>query len=141
MAGIARLALLVALLLGGAGAAMADIVIVCGRTSPITEMSRDQAERLYLGRLSALPSGAPVSPVDLPVGAVREQFYHSLTGKNPNQIRAYWSRQVFAGRAAPPREAASVAEVRSLLAKYPDLVGYLPAGDVDVTMRVLLKVD
>lgn len=140
MAGIARL-LLAALLLGGAGAAMADIVLVCGRASPIAEMSREQAERLYLGRLSALPSGAPVSPLDLPTGAVREQFYQNLTGKNPNQIRAYWSRQVFAGRAAPPREAASAAEVRSLLAKYPELVGYLPATEVDASVRVLLKVD
>lgn len=140
MARLARLLILIGLL-GGAGAALADIVIVCGRASPIAQITREQAERLYLGRLAVTPEGAPVNLLDLPTGPVRDQFYLRLTGKNPNQIRAYWSRLVFAGRAAPPREATSAAEVRDLVARYPDLVGYIPAAEVDGTLRVLLRVD
>jgi hypothetical protein len=140
MARLGRLLLLFALA-GAPPAALADLVLVSGRTSPITQMSLEQAERLYLGRLAALPDGAPVHPLDLPAGALRDQFYQRLTGKNPNQIRAYWSRLVFAGRAAPPREAASPAEVRSLVAKYPDLVGYLPAAEVDGSVRILLRIE
>jgi hypothetical protein len=39
--------------------------------------------------------------VDLPNGQVRDEFYLKLTGKNPAQIQAYWSRLVFTGRALP----------------------------------------
>lgn len=140
MATLIRLLALCALL-SMAQAALADLVLVSGRASPIVQLTREQAERLYLGRLGALPDGAPVNPLDLPAGPLRDQFYQRLTGKNPNQIRAYWSRLVFAGRAAPPREAASPAEVRSLVAKYPDLVGYLPESEVDGSVRILLRVD
>jgi hypothetical protein len=140
MAQSCRLLLLCALL-GMAQAAVAELVLVSGRASPVTALSREQAERLYLGRLTALPDGAVVNPVDLPAGALRDQFYLRLTGKNPNQIRAYWSRLVFAGRAAPPPEAASPAELRALVARHPDLVGYLPESEVDGSVRVLLRID
>lgn len=133
--------LLLLALLGGPGLAWADLVLVCGRGSPIVQLNREQAERLYLGRLAALPEGATVHPVDLPAGPLRDQFYQKLTGKNPNQIRAYWSRQVFAGRAVPPREADNPAELRALVASHPDLVGYLPESDVDGSVRVLLKIE
>src|SRR5574337_240599 len=140
MASVCRL-LVLAALLGAARAAMADPVLVSGRGSPIAQLSREQAERLYLGRLTVLPDGVVANPVDMPAGPLRDQFYQRLTGKNPNQIRAYWSRLVFAGRAAPPREVASPAEVRALVAKHPDLVGYLPEGEVDASVRVLLRIE
>lgn len=140
---MSRLCRLLALLtlVGHAPAVLAQLVLVCGRASPIVQLTREQAERLYLGRLGVLPDGAVVHPLDLPAGPLRDQFYLRLTGKNPNQIRAYWSRLVFAGRAAPPREAASPAEVRALVASHPDLVGYVPESEVDGAMRVLLRVE
>lgn len=107
----------------------------------MVEVSREQAERLFLGRLEALPDGVVINPVDLPQGPIRDQFYLRLTGKNPNQIRAYWSRLVFAGRAVPPKQAQSVAEVKSLVNKFTDLVGYIPIAEVDNTVRVLLRIE
>ncbi|MBL8446627.1 MAG: hypothetical protein JNJ44_04345 [Zoogloeaceae bacterium] len=124
-----------------AQAAPSDLAIVSGKSSPAVEISREQAERLFLGRLDALPDGAVVNPVDLPPGPVRDQFYLHLTGKNPNQIRAYWSRLVFAGRAVPPKQAQSVAEVKSLVNKFNDLIGYIPISDVDNSVRVLLRIE
>lgn len=136
-----RRLLLLLVLVAARPAAGAELVLVVGRASPIVQLPREQAERLYLGRLVALPDGLVLRPVDLPAGPLRDQLYQRLTGKNPNQIRAYWSRLVFAGQAMPPREAASPAEVRALVAKFPDLVGYLPNSEVDASVRVLLRVE
>jgi hypothetical protein len=133
--------LLLLVLLAAATPALAQLVLICGLASPIGTLTREQAERLFLGRLGALPEGLVVHPLDLPAGPLRDQFYLRLTGKNPNQIRAHWSRLVFTGRAAPPREAASAAEVRALVARHPDLVGYLPASELDAGVRVLLRVE
>ena len=115
------------------------IVVVAGEGSAISGLSREQAEQLYLGRASTLHGGTPVSLADLPPGPTRDRFYARLTGKNPSQIRAHWSRMVFTGRALPPREVADADQLRSLLATEPNLIGYLPAAAADDRLKILLR--
>ncbi len=119
--------------------AEAPIVIVAGAASAISELSKEQAEQLYLGRASTLRDGTAVSLADLPPGPTRDRFYARLTGKNPSQIRAHWSRMVFTGRALPPREVTDAEQLRSLLAANPDLIGYLPATAADDRLKILLR--
>lgn len=134
---LARLLALIALL--ALTPARAELVIVAGARSGITELSREHAEKLYLGRATTLSDGTPVTLMDLPVGTARDDFYLKLAGKNSTQIRAYWSRLVFTGRAMPPREADSIAEARQWLADIPNLIGYVDRADVTPGMRVLLR--
>ncbi|MCK0506718.1 hypothetical protein [Aromatoleum anaerobium] len=119
--------------------AAAQILIVTSARGAIGELSRQQAEQLYLGRTRSLPDGTPVALADLPGGRVRDRFYEQLTGKNPSQIRAYWSRMVFTGRALPPQQAENVRELGARLMANPNLIGYLPAADADPRMKVLLE--
>lgn len=120
--------------------AHAETVIVTGKASAIGRLDREQAEQFYLGRTAVLPDGTPVTLADLPPGNVRDAFYTALTGKNPIQIRTYWSRIVFTGRALPPKEATSPAQLRGWLATNPNLIGYLSDADVDDSVRVLLRI-
>ena len=147
--------------------AAAQIVIVTSADGRIGELSRQQAEQLYLGRTRSLPAGAPVALAALPAGrlrgrvyeqltgknppgpgaalapgggaSARDRFYEQLTGKNPSQIRAYWSRMVFTGRALPPQQAENVRELGARLMTDPNLIGYLSAADADPRLKVLLK--
>ncbi|MBX3679051.1 hypothetical protein [Cognatazoarcus halotolerans] len=132
--------LLVCMLFGLAHCAQADTVVVTGKTSLVMTLDRQDVERLYLGRTAVLPDGTPVTLADLPPGNVRDGFYLALTGKNPVQIRTYWSRIVFTGRALPPKEAESPAQLRRWLASNPNLIGYLSDTDVDESVRVLLRI-
>ena len=119
--------------------AAAQIVIVTSADGRIGELSRQQAEQLYLGRTRSLPDGPPVARGALPAGRLRDRFYEQLTGKNPSQIRAYWSRMVFTGRALPPQQAENVRELGARLMTDPNLIGYLSAADADPRLKVLLK--
>ena len=119
--------------------ALAQIVVVAGTHSSVPELTHEQVEQFYLGRAHSLPDGLALVIADLPAGPVRDEFYRKLTGKNPNQIRAHWSRMVFTGRALPPLEAADVAQLRQWLAARPNLIGYLPASEADTRVRVLLR--
>lgn len=119
--------------------AMADIVLVTAADGPIVQISREEAEQLYLGRLSALRDGTPVRLLDLPAGEIRDDFYLRLLGKNSIQTRAYWSRMVFTGRARPPREVADEIELRALMSRDPNLIGYLAEGAGTSDLRVLLR--
>ncbi|MCC4115458.1 DUF1153 domain-containing protein [Aromatoleum toluclasticum] len=117
----------------------AQIVIVAGAHSPLPELALEQAEQFYLGRAHTLPDGSVVTLADLPPGSIRDHFYQQLTRKNYSQIRAYWSRMVFTGRALPPQQADSVAELRQWLAAQPNLIGYMPAAEADGRVKVLLR--
>lgn len=117
----------------------AEIVVVASQRSGAIELSREQAEKLFLGRATTLSDGTPVKLVDLPNGTTRDDFYLKLTNKNPAQIVAYRSRLVFNGRAIPPVEADNVAEARQWLVETPNLIGYLERSDLAPGMRVLLR--
>lgn len=117
----------------------AEIIVVASNRSGPIDLTREQAEKLYLGRSATLGDGTPVSLVDLPNGSLRDEFYLKLTGKNPAQIQAYWSHLVFTGRALPPREASSLAEARQWLTGTPNLIGYIDRADLTSGMRILLR--
>lgn len=135
---LARILLTVAALLAP-GLGKAELVLVASARSAGIELNHERAENLYLGNTTTLADGTPVKLIDLPNGMLRDDFYLKLTGKNPAQIRAYWSRQVFTGRALPPREAGSVAEARQWLTDIPNLIGYLERADVPAGARILLR--
>ena len=72
-----------------------------------------------------------------PLSAARGKHQH-----HPSQIRAYWSRLVFTGRAQPPREAADADEVRRLLQSTPGAIAYLPLDAArDPELVILLELD
>lgn len=114
------------------------IHIVSARAGTVAALSRDEAEQLFLGRRTTLSDGTPVTLIDLPAGPVRDRLYLRLTGKNPIQTRAYWSRQVFTGRAQPPREAESLEQARNWIATMPGAIGYLPAELIDKRLQSLI---
>ena len=120
----------------------ASIVVVTAADGPLTELDRSTTEQLYLGRRGSLFQGQGVLLVDLPSGPVRDEFYLRLTRKNPSQIRAYWSRLVFTGRAQPPREAASTDDARRIVLQTPGAVAYLPRAEADdPALRILFSLD
>lgn len=146
---LAVLLALAALALSCAGDALAQaatqserLAIVSARQGGVAELDRESAEQLFLGRRTSLPGGRTVTLVDLPAGRIRDQFYLQLTRKNPSQIRAYWSRLVFTGRATPPREAANVDEARSIVLSTPGAIAYLPLDAAhDPDLVILLTLD
>ena len=117
-----------------------DLVVVTSLAGSIRSISHEEAERLYLGRTTTLVDNTSVTLIDLPPGPDRDHFYLNLTGKNPVQVRANWSRQVFTGRALPPRQAESPAQVRGWLKEDPSAIGYVPASEVTNELRRLVVI-
>lgn len=117
----------------------ADVVAVVSSKSPITSLSKDQVADLFLGRMSRLPNGALIVPVDQAEGsAAFDQFYEKIAGKSPAQIKAYWSKIIFTGRGQPPRALRNDDEVKKHLAQNPQAIGYIDEKMLDDSVRVLL---
>jgi hypothetical protein len=117
-----------------------DVQLVASIDGAVRTLTREEAKQLFLGHRNRLNDGTPVTLIDLPSGQTRNQLYQQLTGKNPIQVRANWSRLVFSGRVRPPREAGSESEALEWLASTPNAIGYLPADVSDKRLKVLLVV-
>jgi ABC-type phosphate transport system substrate-binding protein len=48
---------------------------------------------------------------------------------------------VFSGKATPPKELGSAAEVKKFVAANPDAIGYIEKSAVDGSVKVVLTVD
>ena len=124
------------------GAQAQGVVLVSTRSGGIAELDRDTAAQLYLGRRTSLPDGRGARLLDLPAGPERDLFYQRLTGKNPSQIRAYWSRMVFTGRAQPPHEVDDQEDALRRVLADPNTLAYLPAASVtDQPLHVLMRLE
>jgi len=125
-------------LLSASVSAGADVVVVVSARSAITSLSKSQLGDVFLGRMSRLPDGGLAVPIDQAEGSVaRDEFYKNLFGRSPAQMKAYWSRIIFTGRGQPPRTVADGLEMRKIIAANPASIGYIDAGLVDGSVRVL----
>lgn len=134
--------LLAVALLSLVAAAQAQVAVIVNPKSPTASMTAEQVAGIFLGKSNSLPGGAAAAPVDQPESAaVREQFYTKVTGKQAAQVKAAWSRLVFSGKATPPKELASSAEVKKFVAGNADAIGYVEKSAVDGSVKSVLTVD
>jgi ABC-type phosphate transport system substrate-binding protein len=138
---ILRLAAAAALCTASLGA-LAQVAVVVNPKSPMASMTADQVSGIFLGKSNTLPSGGTAVPTDLPDSVpAREIFYTKVTGKSTAQVKAAWSRLVFSGKATPPKELASSADVKKFVASNPDAIGYIEKSAVDSSVKVVFSAD
>lgn len=135
------LMLLTILLLGAIGAVHADgpVAVVMSDASDADRLTREEVVNIFLGRFRQLPSGQLAVPVDRPEDLeLMADFYRLLVGKTPPEIRAYWSRLIFSGKTAPPRQAKSVEDLLERLADEPGAIGYMRPAERTARVKVVL---
>ena len=113
--------------------ALAQSVAVVVSAKSAGTPTQEQISNVFLGKSNEFVG------VDLPEGnAVREAFYHKVTGKDGAQLKSYWAKLVFTGKAQPLKEFASDAEVKKFVASSPNAIGYIDKGAVDGSVKVVL---
>jgi ABC-type phosphate transport system substrate-binding protein len=134
--------LLLALAMLLAPTAFAQVAVVVGTKSAATALSAEQAAGLFLGKSDQLPGVGVALLLDQPdSNPTRELFYTKVAGKSAAQVKAAWSRLVFSGKGTPPKEIATSAEVKKLVATNSNAIGYIEKSAVDGSVKVLLSVD
>jgi len=126
-------ALLASALAAAALPASAEIVVIVNKDNPASRMFSEQASQFFLGK------SAMFTPVDQAEGSkIRADFYQKVAEKDPAQVKAIWSKLVFTGKATPPKEYKSNAEVKKAVADDPKAIGYIDKSAVDDSVKVIL---
>ena len=110
--------------------------VVVHPSAPLTDISLDDLRRLFLGKTKAFKNGQPITLLELT--SARHDFYKAALGMSEGQVKRAWIALVFQGEAlAPPREVATVGELRAFVAAHREAVGFLPIEEVDASVRAL----
>ena len=126
-------ALFAAALLAAALPASAEIVVIVNKDNPASRMFSEQASQFFLGK------SAMFTPVDQSEGSkIRNDFYQKVADKDPAQVKAIWSKLVFTGKATPPKEYKSNADVKKAVAEDPKAIGYIDKSAADDSVKVIL---
>jgi ABC-type phosphate transport system substrate-binding protein len=121
--------------------AQAELVVIVNPKNPTTAVTTEQAAQLFLGKSASFPGGSAATALNLVEGAaLRDEFYAKVADKNPGQVKAYWAKQMFSGKASPPREFATAAEVKKAVAADPGAIGYVDKGLVDASVKGVLTI-
>jgi hypothetical protein len=126
-------------LTAGASLAQAGAVAVVGASSPIGASSGPDVVKVFLGKKKDL-GGVSAIPVDQEEGTVtRNDFYSSIVKKSEAQLKSYWSRLIFTGKGQAPQVIGNDADIKSMVANNPNIIGYIDEAQVDATVKIIFK--
>ena len=139
---IVALALVVScagLLTVGAGTEEVDVVV--SKANNVAPLSREEVRRIFMGDKSSWPGGKRITVLMLaPDQPERFVILQAVFKMNESDYTKYFLQAAFPGRVqAAPKDLPSAARMKSRLAANPYAIGYLNKGDVDDSVRVLLK--
>lgn len=121
-----------------ASTANAGVVVVVSAKSEVTTLSKAQVSQLFLNKASNFPSGGAAAPVDQAAGAARNEFYTKVASKDAAQMKAYWAQLTFTGKGTQPKQLGAGSDVKKFVAGSSSAIGYIDAGEVDASVRVVL---
>jgi len=120
---------------------LADVAVVVNPGSGVTSLSDSQAKALFLGKSKKFPNGSKATPVDQKEGSsTRTTFNKKVLKKSDSQVKAYWSKMVFSGKASPLKSVADDAAVKAFVAGTSGAVGYIDSSQVDGSVTVVLTI-
>lgn len=124
------------------GQVMADIVVVGHNSLSSDSLDRKTVKKLFLGKARSLPDGSMVKVYDyIDDRDVKTVFYKKVTNKSMSQLKAYWSKMIFSGKAVPPETLKSDAEIIDVVSSTPGAIGYVDMSNVSSSVKVLYKLD
>ncbi|NUO64259.1 MAG: hypothetical protein HOQ11_12270 [Gemmatimonadaceae bacterium] len=120
----------VAMLIGRPAAAQNNrFVLVVNAGNPTASLPTKDVSRIFRKDVTRWPDGSAIQPVELPAEApARAEFTQRVHGKPVQAMVAFWQQQIFSGRAVPPLERKSDADVVEYVRSHPGAIGYVTAG-------------
>jgi ABC-type phosphate transport system substrate-binding protein len=114
-----------------------DFVVIANRDNP-NSVDRAYVAKIYTGALKGWPDGTSVLAFDQDAESeVRQNFYGSVVGKSPANMRAIWSQNIFTGKGLPPKIAVPDAEMKRVVAANRNAIGYIRASQLDGSVKVI----
>ncbi len=108
--------------------------------SNASELTKDDIQRIFLGKNRNFPSGGEAVPIAFEFATKEaDEFATTVLGKTPKQLKAYWAKMIFTGQGTPPKEMENGNQILQLVANNPNLIGFIPVGMATPNVKVVAK--
>lgn len=137
---VAFLALLLSFArLADAGGEVRRLVAIVSPSSTVTDISRGDLRRIYVGSITRWPSGHRIVPVVLRAETwAQRTFLKHIVQMTDIDYAQHWIGEVFRGRASrPPHVAASPADAVHFVGGHPQAIAIIEAQAMDSSVRAL----
>ncbi len=115
----------------------AELAVIGNLNSPVTSLSKQEVQDIFMGRTRSLPNGNFALPLDFQ--ELRADFYTKLTARPIEQINAYWARIMFSGQGSPPMTLPDEQAVLKTVSENKGALAYVDSKRVNPKLvRVLL---
>jgi ABC-type phosphate transport system substrate-binding protein len=118
------------------GFATAEVAVIVHPSNADT-ISQNDVSDIFLGKTKSFPGGSSVVPIVLNDATV-DEFNTKLLGKSTSQLKSYWSKLVFTGKANPPKSV-TADEMLSLIKSNPNMIGFIDSTKVTADVKVVGK--
>ena len=112
-----------------------DYVVIVNPANAMGSISKGELKRLYTGKMKEV-DGKKAVPVNMNYDTpTAEEFLSEVTGKDPSKYKKFWVDQMIKGNGTAPMIKPNSAAVKAIVSQIPGAVGYVPAADVDATVK------
>ena len=118
----------------------ADVAVVVHPENG-NQLDDKAVRKIYLAKVRKFPNGDEVIPIDMEVGTpARTEFNRKVLRKDETSLNSYWARMLFSSKGKPPKVLEDAKEMKKVISENRNAIGYLDAGDVDESVRVLFTI-
>lgn len=116
--------------------AVAEVAIIVHPSNDST-LDKSTIKKIFMGKVRKFPNGNRATPIALEEGATRDKFLSTVLRRSEGSLQAYWSRMMFSGKATPPKAYKRDEDIKSLVAKNNNYIGYIDSSLVDDSVKVV----
>lgn len=117
-----------------------DIAVVASSKFNSNTVEKVELKRLFLAKTNRIHN-SKVKVMELVDTSCKETFYKKISNKTQSQLRAYWSRLIFTGKAKPHKQVKSLDALLSKMAENASIISYVPLSMVSDKMKVLYMLE
>lgn len=101
-----------------------DIIIIVNKANDITSMSKNDIQKIYLGKKTTWDNGKTIKVAALRKGTIHDEFLKDFIKKAPSAFTLYWKKAVFTGTGTPPKFFDTESDLMKFISENPDAIGY-----------------
>jgi ABC-type phosphate transport system substrate-binding protein len=114
----------------------ADILVIANKGVSSSSLSKDQLQRIYLGKLSRWENGDKIN-FCLVKSDLLEQFTQEYLGQSAMNYFKYWKKLVFTGKGSMPPFYEKDEDVIQFVAETKGAIGFVPSGANTDSVKVI----
>ena len=122
--------------------AFAGIAVVVNPGNAINALSASEVKAIFLKKRKSFPGGDSAMPINQGEESdIYDDFASEVLQKDANQLKSYWSVQIFSGKATLPPVVHGDAAVKQQVSASAAAIGYIDSSHVDRSVKVVFTIE